>query len=155
MHEDTSTIWHGMDSLRAVEGTGASHVGGLSAAINWGWTTAVEHMVSVYGARDGIDDTTIADVRVRCVRPGVRLAPCIGLSMRRDGSGARFATSDRDRAVVECLVDDDLLDVDEWREIVRGALHDGLDAEAILSHARAHGPEVADLVARRLSAVEG
>lgn len=154
MRLDETYRWHGMDTAEAIRATGASHVGGLSAAISYGWTSAVEHAITVYGAgSDVADEVQLDNVRVRCVRPTVPFDPVLGLSLRRDGSGAEFPTSDLLRAVVECLLDDEVLDVDDWREILRGAERMEIEPHEVVGYAKMLCPAAANIVCERLNSL--
>jgi len=144
-HEEPGHVWSGEDAPVASRLAGG-HVGGISAAISYGWTVEAPRYVAVYV------DEKLEEGEVRTVAGGMdvrvmprTLSPNVGVSVRRDGRGCTIRTSDPVRAVVECCLDPWLLG-EPLEDIVRGSRRDGITEGMVLAHAALHGAEVLGIV---------
>lgn len=148
---DDGFRWSGEDApaaCRLVPG----HVGGISAAISYGWSVEPPRYVAIYA-----DDVAEEDVRTLPGALEVRVLPrtlsqSVGTSVRMDGKGRTLIASDRVRAVVECALDPILLG-EPLEEIVRNARRDGITDAAVLEHAALHGEQVLEDVRAALAMV--
>lgn len=143
-------VWSGEEAPVAARLAGG-HVGGISAAISYGWSVEAPRYVAVY--IEGIEEY---EVRTYACGQDVRvmprtLDPRVAVSIRRDGRGCTIPTSDPVRAVVECLIDPLLLG-EPNEEIVRNAQRAGITEDAILAHAALHGAVVLEDVRAALNA---
>lgn len=156
MRED-SYHWTGDGEAAKAAGYSGGHVGGLSAAIAYGWSTAVETHVTVYSDTpfpllDGKEAPIYAaGTWIKRGTLSHPLKPDAGVSLRRDGSGKAAPTSDPIRALIECCLDEGLYHPD-LVEILRSAKSEGVDRDALLAEAALHGPEVEAVVRDRVRA---
>lgn len=146
---DDGFRWSGVDAPAASRLAGG-HVGGLSAAICYGWSVQPPSEVNVYvpGAEEG-------EVREFAGALEVRVMPCtlnpsVATSVRVDGQGRTLLASDPLRAVVECTLDPLLLG-EPMQEIIRNAHRNRITDEEILGHAALHGAEVVENVRAALA----
>ncbi|RZK97424.1 MAG: hypothetical protein EOO66_03115 [Methylobacterium sp.] len=148
MREDTY-IWHGDGDAHQAAAASGGHVGGLSAAIAYGWSTAVEHSVFCYTDQAFPDFEGKPSPRIYAAGTWVRkselalpMKPDVGVSLRRDGSGKSAPTSDCLRALVECCLDTLVDGSTDLGEILRSAQSEGITEEAIVAEAALHGSAV-------------